>query len=186
MINSRGLIAALLLAVLTASLGGCIQHESHVRFEGDKLFLPEDSSMLRFERARSQELPYVRFDGKYPMEWPEAARLPDNSYLRLKGSLNGRQATYSYLADFDGVCRGNPDDVMDEWKERIKDSGWRFSSDSPDVAKSYPEGMADNYLKVFAENPASGDRQLVEIIVYKHSNMDGWVHFRGSVILDHY
>ncbi|HES57985.1 MAG TPA: hypothetical protein ENO21_00985 [Firmicutes bacterium] len=178
--TAAGFVLALLLCT-----AGC-NSNYRARVEGDTVYMPQASSMLRYERSTSEPLPFVLFDGQYPREWPDAVRLPEDSYLRIEGSLVGKRNTYGFLADFDGVCRGTPERVAEDWKQRIENDGWTFTYSEPDVRKSYPAGMADNYFRIFAQQPGTFGDSRAEVIVYQHSHMDGWVHFSGYLMVDSY
>lgn len=171
--------------LLLHAVAGCPGAKARARVVGNTVYLPAASSLLAFERKTPEQMPFVRFDGVYPARWPDAAKLPEGSYLTPDGRADGKQTDYYYLARFDGICRGSPEGVMTDWLSRITDAGWILKYMNDDKGAAYPTAKIDGDLTITADMPgARPATAYMQLTVHKHTNMDGWVHFSGMFLIN--
>ncbi|MCC7479461.1 hypothetical protein IT575_13535 [bacterium] len=161
--------------------------------EGDTLSLPQ--SCLLGKLGLTSELPFVRFDGHYPEQWPAGMTLPFGFFNQGQGKLSVSPARpgdrhYDGLEkiEFKGVVRSSPDALVAFFRKALPEAGLAITNDERSMPKEIA-GVGTDPGRIAITARPEGSQSTYPIFYVRIALLDdmgGWAYCTGHWIFGNY
>lgn len=160
---------------------------------GDSLSLPRDCVLSKL--GVTKDVPFVRFDGQYPEQWPAGMRLPDGFFNQGQGKLSAGLARPGdeHYADvqrieFNGVVHTTPDELVAFFRTALGEAGLELTGDHRSIGKDLRDVGYDPGRITLTAKPrgSSGTYPTFFVKVALLDDMGGWAYCTGHWIFGSY
>ncbi len=161
--------------------------------QGDTLSLPKTCVLGKL--GVTSELPFVRFDGHYPEQWPAGLTLPFGFFNQGQGKLSVEPARpgdrhFDGLEkiEFKGVVRSSPDALVAFFRKALPEAGMEIVNDERSGAKEIAGIGTDPGRIAISARPkgSSSTYPLFYVRVALLDDMGGWAYCTGHWIFGNY